>query len=99
MGCGYGLVQRPPTDATVQGGTDSRGCSRRTTGRLGDGSMAHHDLHRTKTRLMVVETSPLHSTSTRRGGPPLMISDKSERVARGIATARKSGVVGIVMRI
>ena len=29
----------------------------------------------------------------------MMISDKSEKVARGIATARKSGVVGIVMRI
>src|SRR5215831_4616411 len=65
MGCGYALVQRPPTDATVQGGTDSRGGSRRTTGRLGDGRMAHHGLHGTKTRLMVVETSLLHSSSKR----------------------------------
>src|SRR5215831_20392213 len=65
MGCGYGLLQRPPTDATVQGGTDSRGGSRRTTGRLGNGRMAHHGLHRTKTRLMVVETSRLHSSSER----------------------------------
>jgi hypothetical protein len=51
MGCGHDLVQRTPTDAALQVGTDSRSGSRRATGSLGCSRMAYHRVHRAKARL------------------------------------------------
>lgn len=60
LGWGYGhnLVQRAPTDTTLQVGTDSRIGSRRATRSLGCSRMAHHCVHRAKARLMAGVTSP-----------------------------------------
>ena len=55
MGCGYDLVQRTPTDATLRVGTDSCSGSRRATRSLGSSRMAHHRVHRAKARLIVGE--------------------------------------------
>jgi hypothetical protein len=49
MGCGHNLLQRTPTEPTLQIGTDFHGDPRRTARSLGCGSVAHNGVHRAKT--------------------------------------------------
>src|SRR5947207_12587985 len=51
MGVGHGLVQRAPSEAAVQIGTDSRSSSQCATRSLGRSRLAYHVIHRAKTRL------------------------------------------------